>query len=91
MNINKVIAMQSREGKPWRNQYILKAEEGDYLQSYDSIVALKTTDGRVILHPEYYNYSATTAKVRDAFLGITREQFTQNMKDGKYILQSLGK
>ena len=100
MDIIKVIELHAREGKPMRNQYVLRCTDGDYLQSYDSIIAfiparygdaIVIGDGKIKLDPEYYNYSQTTAKARDIFLQIDRETFKKNLEAGIYIMESLNK
>jgi hypothetical protein len=89
MDIIKVIKPQGQEGKPINNMYILHGMDGDYLQSYDRIIAGKLPEGRIKLDPEYYYYSETTAKHRDFFLQIDRETFKKNLETGIYIMESL--
>lgn len=51
------------------NQFEIITEEGIYFQSYDSVVAFKSNNGRVVLG-EDYRYSRTTMKYLIQFLGV---------------------
>lgn len=67
------------------NQFVIRTDEGTYFQSYDSIIALIDTSGKVTLG-EDWNYSKTTGKYRNKFLNETRKETEQKLKDGIYIL-----
>lgn len=60
----------------------IKTEDGTYLQSYKSIVALRKNDGSIILFPKW-NYSRTTAKHVSQFLNIRTKEILQRIKKGE--------
>jgi len=62
--------------------------EGTYLQSYNSIIAARTPDG-IFLDKETWNYSTTTGKHRNEFLGETKEETKKKIKSGEYKLIDL--
>ena len=84
--------MKSNKGNKVPNQLIIHTSEATYFQSYQSII-IKTTfeDGqRVVYLDEYYwNYSPTTSKYRNAFLGKTNQEVKNNVKNGIYKLTNL--
>lgn len=66
----KVRSMNSsRTGKPVANQFITLTPEGTYFQSYDSVIAFRANDGTVTLDENMWDYSVTTNKYRNEFLG----------------------
>ena len=63
-------------------------------QSYDSIIAIKTywTDKiEIELDETYWNYSTTTGKYRNLFLGENKQATEKKIKSGEYILTNLNK
>src|SRR3990172_1893335 len=50
------------------NQFVLETPDGEAFQSYQSIIALKK-GGQVYLDERTWNYSKTTGKYRNRFLG----------------------
>jgi hypothetical protein len=89
-----------RTGKPVANQFIIETienitEYGDtwpieveYFQSYDSIIAVKR-HGKVELDRTYWDYSTTTGKYRNQFLGETKKETQAKIDSGEYILTDL--
>lgn len=96
----KVSQMAStRTGNPVANQFILKGtfnggqELGmlhcsEVFQSYNSIIAVKAT-GQVYLDKTYWDYSRTTSKYRNKFLGMTTPEIKANIKAGDIKLVDL--
>ena len=88
----KVSNMTSKSGNKVANQFILFTPEATFFKSYNSII-IKTTfeDGeRVIYLDEYYwDYSKTTSKYRNQFLGEKTEETKHKIKIGKYKLVNL--
>jgi hypothetical protein len=82
----------NKSGRKVANQFILFTNEATFFKSYNSII-VKTTfeDGeRVIYLDEYYwNYSKTTSKYRNLFLGENSRETEQKIKIGKYKLTNL--
>ena len=72
------------------NQYIIEHNGVTYFQSYDVIVA-KKSKGKIILDKDYYEYSRTTIKYRNMFLGLLSVSVKEAIRDGKITLGKLNK
>jgi len=89
MQIPKVENMISSNGNTVANQFIIRLNSiGTFFQSYNSIIAGKTPEG-IVLDKYYWNYSKTTGKYRNIFLGETKKETEQKIKSGEYILTDL--
>jgi hypothetical protein len=88
----KINNMTTSRGNKIANQFIIYTPEATYFQSYQSII-IKTTfeDGqRVVYLDEYYwNYSNTTSKYRNLFLGENSKIIENKIKKGIYKLTNL--
>ena len=71
------------------NNVIVFTADGAACQSYNSIIAYRCHDGQVILDRGTWNYSATTGKHRNAFLGEGIADTREKIKDGTYWLADL--
>ena len=88
----KIQNLTSANGNTVANQFTIEAEEGIYFQSYDSIVAFKPAGGGPIqLDARMWDYSRTTGKYRNQFLGEGIAETRAKIKDGSYILTDLNK
>ena len=86
----KVKQMTSnRSGRPVANQFIIYTSEGRYFQSYDSIIAFKDNKGNVTLDDYTWDYSRTTGKYRNEFLGEGIVDTRAKIESGKYKLADL--
>jgi len=97
----KVSNMTNNNGRAIPNQFITKDEgrgaNGNFLkkevfQCYDSIIAIRTVwaDGtRIELDINYWDYSSTTGKYRNRFLGETKKETQKKIDSGEYILTNL--
>ena len=86
----KVRQMTSnRSGKPVANQFIIYTDEGNYFQSYQSVIAFRANDGRVTLDSYYWEYSPTTGKYRNQFLGEGIVDTRAKIDSGEYELADL--
>ena len=86
----KVQQMTSpRSGGSVANQFIIYTSEGRYFQSYDSIIALRNNNGKITLDEYYWNYSRTTSKYRNEFLGETTAETRAKIESGEYELEDL--
>ena len=72
-----------------KNQFLISTSDGLYLQSYNSIIAFKSKDGKTYLDDYYWDYSKTTGKYRNMFLRETKKDTEKKIKDGTYILTNL--
>ena len=84
--------MTSSKGNPVPNQFIISTPEYRAFQSYSSVI-VKTTfvDGErvVYLDNDTWDYSNTTRKYRNMFLGETSKEIKKKIKDGVYKLEDL--
>ena len=85
----KVKNITSSNGNSIPNQFIIRTPEGTYFQSYDSIIAVKKTSGKICLDETYWDYSQTTGKYRNQFLGESKRDTEKNIKEGIYKLSNL--
>lgn len=81
------------EGKNWKrkipNQFIITSDNGDlFFQSYESII-VKKSKGKIYLDETYWDYSSTTGKYRNMFLGEDKKTTERKIADGTYILTNL--
>ena len=82
----------SNSGNPVANQFKIHTRKGSYFQSYNSIIAFIPIGNKPIELDEYYwDYSRTTGKYRNAFLGEYIEETREKIKDGIYKLTNLNK
>jgi hypothetical protein len=87
-----VTKMKSRNGKEVPNQFIVNTPDCTMFQSYKSVI-VKTCfeDGKrkIYLDEKYWNYSKTTSKYRNDFLGETTKETEAKIKSGVYTLADL--
>lgn len=73
-----------------KNQFIMTDNDGNiFFQSYDSIIAMKSFDGKNYLDENFWNYSRTTSKYRNRFFGMTTKEIKAGIEDGSIILTNL--
>ena len=100
----KVENMCSNNGREVANQFIITEEGRGALgnftrrktfQSYDSVIAVITMwpDNlpTVELDERYWDYSKTTGKYRNLFLGENKKETERKIKSGEYVLTNLNK
>ena len=85
----KVYNMESPNGNKVANQFEIDTQEGRYFQSYRSIIAFKDNKGQVFLDDYYWDYSRTTGKYRNIFLGEGIVETRKKIKSGEYKLKEL--
>ena len=59
------------------------------MQSYNSMIAVKTCDGKIELDLHKWDYSRTTGKYRNHFLGESKKETEKKIKEGIYELVDL--
>lgn len=100
----KVENMTSSSGNKIANQFVIKHdgivkfrdESGGVLladspivfQSYNSIIVMKCK-AETYLDETYWDYSTTTSKYRNIFLGETKKETQKKIDSGEYILTDL--
>ena len=92
----KVENITSNNGNKIANQFIITDNIGNkYFQSYSSVIVKKTNPyyqpQTIELDKKYWNYSNTTGKYRNIFLGETIKDTKAKIKNGTYILTDLNK
>ena len=79
----------STSGRDIPNQFIITDKNRTIFQSYDSIIAIKWNDGDIFLDKTYWDYSRTTGKYRNQFLGEDIKTTRNKIKSGEYRLLDL--
>lgn len=90
MNNVKVKNIQ-RNGRAVPNQFIITTPEGEYFQSYDSVIAYRDKSGAVFLDEATWDYSVTTGRYRNEFLGEGIAETRKKIASGEYVLTDLNK
>jgi|TARA_B100001250_G_scaffold184599_1_gene158772 hypothetical protein len=86
----KVQNMTSARGNTIANQFIINDKGEEYFQSYRSIIA-KKSQGKIYLDEYFWDYSVTTGKYRNDFLGEKKIDTQRKIDSGEYILTDLNK
>jgi hypothetical protein len=84
----KVTNLTSNKGNKIANQFQVQTENAIYFQSYNSMI-VKIEDGKTYLDAIYWDYSKTTGKYRNIFLGEDKKETERKIKSGIYILTNL--
>ena len=79
----------SRSGNPVANQFTIITNDGEYFQSYNSVIAFKDNEGNVTLDDYTWDYSRTTSKYRRQFLGEGIADTRAKIESGEYKLANL--
>ena len=88
----RVENMTSSRGNTVANQFNVWIPNGRAFQSYSSVIAtIEFIDGKRVttLDRDKWNYSKTTAKYRNQFLGETTKETEAKIKSGEYKLADL--
>ena len=87
----KVENMTSSRGNKIANQFLIKGavhngQVGCFFQSYSTIIAFRPAAGSSItLDKDSWDYSRTTGKYRNSFLGETKAETQKKIDSGEYI------
>ena len=86
----KVRNMTSKNGEGKApNQFEIEPGNGDTVfQSYDTIIA-KNSGGKITLDKGSWDYSVTTGRHRNQFLGENKAATLKKIKSGEYLLADL--
>jgi len=86
----RVRNMCGREYGKVANQFIIDTEEASYFQSYETvIVRAPRGPGKTQLDKNAWDYSKTTGKYRNKFLGETKKETEAKIANGTYDLVDL--
>jgi hypothetical protein len=86
----KNVTKESRGGG-WHsipNQFLITDGDKEVFQSYDSVIAIRE-NGKITLDANSWDYSTTTGKYRNQFLGETKAETERKIKSGEYTLANL--
>ena len=89
MNIPTVLNMKSSRGNKVPNQFIIWTEEEQFFQSYQTIIGKRDKKGNVFLDQSRWNYSVTTSKYRNQWLGMNTKEVKKAIDDGTIQLVNL--
>lgn len=92
----KVKNMTSSRGNAIANQFIIETDKGIGFQSYNSMIAFIPSGGslnyegrKTQLDRNKWDYSTTTGKYRNQFLGETKAETQKKIDSGEYELVDL--
>ena len=84
-----VANMTSNRGNTIANQFVITDDNGDeFFQSYSSTIVKRSQD-KVYLDAHFWDYSVTTSKYRNQFLGEKTAETKRKIANGEYILMDL--
>jgi hypothetical protein len=88
----KVSNFTSNSGNKVANQFLITEKNKTTFQSYNSIIAVKNhKTKKTYLDKLYWDYSVTTGKYRNEFLGEGIAQTRKKIDSGEYKLKNLNK
>ena len=71
-----------------KNQFVLKDDKGnEYLQSYNSIIVKRDKFNNITLG-QNWDYSNTTGKYRNLYLGESKKETEAKIASGKYKIDN---
>ena len=85
----KVENLISSNGNRVANQFRIISDNTIYFQSYNSVIAKIENGHKVTLDSYYWDYSKTTSKYRNIFLGETTRETQKKIDSGTYTLDNL--
>ena len=89
MRKTRVRNMTGRTGREVANQFIIHTDKGAYFQSYNTIIAFDPIGAKIQLDKNSWDYSVTTGKYRNQFLGETKKETQTKIDSGEYELVDL--
>lgn len=86
----KIKNMTSSNGNKIENQFEIRDDNGNrFFQSYNTIIAKIDNNGGTFLDAEKWDYSNTTSKYRNLFLGEDTKATKKKIATGEYTLTNL--
>ena len=98
MRISKFVSvrsMTSNSGNTNPNHQIITEPHGEVMVSYGTKICFMSFDSnkegkkRIILDENYWDYSTTTGRFRNQFLGMGIQECREGIKDGSIELSNL--
>jgi len=87
MKVTNMVSNSSGIAVP--NQFIMTGSNAEWYQSYNSLIAIRYNTGVTQLDRDTWDYSRTTAKYRNQFLGETTKETQAKIDSGEYQLVDL--
>ena len=87
--MTRVRQMTGRTGRPVANQFLITTPEGVYFQSYKTVIAFREDSGKTWLDRDHWDYSVTTGKYRNHFLGMNKAETQKAIEAGDIGLVNL--
>jgi len=85
----KVHNMVSAKGNKVANQFVITdGISKEIFQSYNTVIAIKD-GGKVTLDRDSWDYSVTTGRYRNDFLGEGIAETRKKIESGEYLLENL--
>tara|TARA_Y100000034_G_scaffold109224_1_gene140324 strand:- start:960 stop:1217 length:258 start_codon:yes stop_codon:yes gene_type:complete len=84
--------MINSRGNVVKNQFVIHDNGCEMFQSYQSLIAIvdrRTSPIKVTLDEGTWDYSVTTSKYRNQFLGETKKETQAKIDSGEYQLANL--
>ena len=87
--------MKSNKGRTIPNQYVIRLDNCDVFQSYETVIAIRDynyikyggdANTKIYLNKDYYDYSKTTSRYRNKYLGLTTKETEQKIKAKEFVL-----
>jgi len=85
----KVSNLTSNNGNKIPNQFEIRTNKGVYFQSYNTIIAFWNNKGQIFLDSNAWDYSRTTGKYRNQFLGENIAETRKKIASKEYKLKNL--
>jgi len=89
MKAPTVLNMKSSRGNKVPNQFIIWTDEEQFFQSYQTIIGKRDNEGNVFLDQNRWDYSVTTSKYRNQWLGMNTKEVKKAIDDGTIKLINL--
>ena len=89
MKVPTVLNMKSSRGNKVPNQFIIWTDEEQFFQSYQTIIGKRDNEGNVFLDQNRWDYSVTTSKYRNQWLGMNTKEVKKAIDNGTIKLINL--
>ena len=89
MNTPNVINMKSSKGNKVPNQFIIWTDDYQFFQSYQTIIGRRDIKGNIFLDKNRWDYSVTTSKYRNQWLGMNTKEIKKAIDNGTIQLVNL--
>ena len=70
-----------------KNQFVIREGGNEYLQSYNSIIVKRDINNNITLG-QNWDYSNTTGKYRNLYLGETKKETEAKIASGEYKIDN---